>query len=122
MQKILGYMRKAINEFDMIQDGDRICVGVSGGKDSLVLLYGLVLLRRFIGIDYEVVALTLDPGFNGQRGDYSSVAEFCKEHGVEYHIVETEIGEIVFNVRKESNPCSLCAHMRRGALHNETSS
>ncbi len=120
MQKILGYMRKAINEFDMIQDGDRICVGVSGGKDSLVLLYGLVLLRRFIGIDYEVVALTLDPGFNGQRGDYSSVAEFCKEHGVEYHIVETEIGEIVFNVRKESNPCSLCAHMRRGALHNET--
>ena len=120
MQKILGYMRKAINEFDMIQDGDRICVGVSGGKDSLVLLYGLVLLRRFIGIDYEVVALTLDPGFNGQRGDYSSVAEFCKEHGVEYHIVETEIGEIVFKVRKESNPCSLCAHMRRGALHNET--
>ena len=119
MQKILGYMRKAIKEFDMIQDGDRICVGVSGGKDSLVLLYGLVLLRRFIGIDYEVVGLTLDPGFNGQRGDYSSVSAFCKDHGVEYHIVDTEIGEIVFNVRKESNPCSLCAHMRRGALHNE---
>lgn len=119
MQKILGYMRKAIKEYDMIQDGDRICVGVSGGKDSLVLLYGLVLLRRFIGIDYDVVGVTLDPGFNGQRGDYSSVADFCKEHGIEYHVVDTDIGEIVFNIRKESNPCSLCAHMRRGALHNE---
>lgn len=119
MQKILGYMRKAVNEFDMIHDGDRICVGVSGGKDSLALLYGLIWLRRFIGIDYTVVGLTLDPGFNGQRGDYSSVRKFCKENDTEYHVVDTQIGEIVFDVRKESNPCSLCAHMRRGALHNE---
>ena len=71
MQKILGYMRKAIQEFDLIQDGDRIAVGVSGGKDSLVLLPGLAMLRRFIGIDYELVAITLDPQFGGEPGDVS---------------------------------------------------
>jgi len=70
MQKILGYMRKAIQEYDLIHNGDRICVGVSGGKDSMVLLNGLILLRRFIGIYYELVAVTLDPGFNGEPGDY----------------------------------------------------
>lgn len=120
MQKILGYMRKAIQEYDLIHDGDRICVGVSGGKDSLVLLNGLILLRRFIGIDYELTAVTLDPGFNGMRGDYSSVTELCASHNIPYHIIETQIGEIVFDVRKEPNPCSLCARMRRGALHDAT--
>lgn len=120
MQKILGYMRKAIQEYDLIRDGDRICVGVSGGKDSLVLLNGLILLRRFIGIDYELVAVTLDPGFNGEPGDYSSVARLCESHGVEYHVIPTQIGEIIFDVRKETNPCSLCARMRRGALHDAT--
>ncbi len=120
MQKILGYMRKAIQEYELIKDGDRICVGVSGGKDSLVLLKGLILLRRFIGIDYDLVAVTLDPGFNGERGDYSPVARMCEEAGVEYHVIETQIGEIVFDVRQESNPCSLCARMRRGALHDAT--
>lgn len=120
MQKILGYMRKAIQEYDLIQDGDKICVGVSGGKDSLVLLNGLILLRRFIGIDYELTAVTLDLGFNGERGDYSAVAELCAANGVEYHVIDTQIGEIVFDVRKEPNPCSLCARMRRGALHDAT--
>lgn len=118
MQRILGYMRKAIQEFDLIQDGDRIAVGVSGGKDSLVLLKGLVLLKRFIGIDYEVVAITLDPRFGGTDGDYSAVDEMCKEMGIEYKLIRTHIGEIVFDVRQESNPCSLCARMRRGALHD----
>lgn len=120
MQKILGYMRKAIQEYDLIQNGDRICVGVSGGKDSLVLLQGLILLRRFIGIDYELVAVTLDPSFNGVPGDYTPVAEMCEKAGVDYHVIRTQIGEIVFNVRKEPNPCSLCARMRRGALHDAT--
>ena len=120
MQKILGYMRKAIQEYDLIQNGDRICVGVSGGKDSLVLLQGLILLRRFIGIDYELVAVTLDPNFNGIPGDFSSVDHLCKDAGVEYHVLKTQIGEIVFDVRKETNPCSLCARMRRGALHDAT--
>lgn len=118
MQKILGYMRKAIQEFDLIQDGDRIAVGVSGGKDSLVLLKGLILLQRFIGIDYTIVAITLDPQFNGVLGDYSSVEKLCQENNVEYHLIPTHIGEIVFDIRKEPNPCSLCARMRRGALHD----
>jgi tRNA(Ile)-lysidine synthase TilS/MesJ len=118
MQKILGYMRKAIQEYGLINDGDRILVGVSGGKDSLVLLQGLILLRRFIGIDYEVVGVTLDMGFRDSRPDFSAVAELCEGQGVEYHVIPTQIGEIVFDVRKEPSPCSLCARMRRGALHN----
>lgn len=118
MQKILGYMRKAIQEFDLISDGDCIAVGISGGKDSLVLLNGLALLRRFIGIDYRIVGITLDPQFNGIPGDYSSVAELCEKLGIEYHLIMTRIGEIVFDVRKEQHPCSLCARMRRGALHD----
>lgn len=118
MQKILGYMRKAIQEFDLIENGDRIAVGVSGGKDSLVLLKGLVLLRRFIEIDYTVTAITLDPHFNGEKGNYEPVAELCMELGVEYVLIDTHIGEIVFDVRKEEHPCSLCARMRRGALHD----
>ena len=119
MQRILGLMRKAIQQYDMIADGDRICVGVSGGKDSLVLLSGLARLRKFIGIDFQVVGLTIDPNFGGAPGDYSSVAEYCAGEGIEYHILPTQIGEIVFDVRKEPNPCSLCARMRRGALHDE---
>lgn len=111
-------MRKAIQEFDLIENGDRIAVGVSGGKDSLVLLKGLVLLRRFIGIDYTVTAITLDPHFNGEKGNYEPVAELCRELDVEYVLIDTHIGEIVFDVRKEEHPCSLCARMRRGALHD----
>lgn len=120
MQKILGYMRKAIQEYGLISNGDRICVGVSGGKDSVVLLKGLIMLKRFIGIDYELTAVTLDPGFNGESGDYTPIAELCESNGIEYHIIPTQIGEIVFDVRKEANPCSLCARMRRGALHDAT--
>lgn len=119
MQRVLGLMRKAIQEYHMISPGDRICVGVSGGKDSLVLLSGLIRLRKFLGIDFEVVGLTIDPNFGGVPGDYSSVAEYCRREGVEYHVLPTQIGEIVFDVRKEPNPCSLCARMRRGALHSE---
>ncbi|MDE6763298.1 MAG: tRNA 2-thiocytidine biosynthesis TtcA family protein [Oscillospiraceae bacterium] len=118
MQKILGYMRKAIQEFDLIQNGDKIAVGVSGGKDSLVLLEGLVRLKRFIGIDYEVMAITLDPRFGGIDGDYSSVEEMCQRLGVDFILKRTHIGEIVFDIRHETNPCSLCARMRRGALHD----
>ncbi|MDE6780511.1 MAG: tRNA 2-thiocytidine(32) synthetase TtcA, partial [Ruminococcus sp.] len=118
MQKILGNMRKAIQQYGLISNGDYICVGVSGGKDSMIMLNGLVLLKRFIGIDYNITALTIDPQFGGKEGDYTAVADFCSEVGVEYHIERTHIGEIVFDVRKEENPCSLCARMRRGALYN----
>lgn len=118
MQKVLGYMRKAIEEFDLIEDGDVIGVGVSGGKDSLILLKGLYLLKRFIGIDYKIIAITLDPQFNGVQGDYSSIQKLCDEMGIEYILKRTQIGQIVFDVRKEDHPCSLCARMRRGALHD----
>ena len=118
MQKILGYMRKAITEFDLIQNGDRVAVGVSGGKDSVVLLLGLIRLRQFIGIDFEIVAITLDPQFGGVPGDYTVIEELCREHNIEYILERTHIGEIVFDIRKEPNPCSLCARMRRGALHD----
>ena len=118
MQRILGYMRKAVKEYDLIKNGDKIAVGVSGGKDSLVLLYGLVLLKKIIGTDYDVVGITIDPNFSGKTGDFSAVSDFCKSIGAEYHIIPTQIGEIVFDVRKESNPCSLCSRMRRGALQN----
>lgn len=118
MQKVLGYMRKAIEEFDLIQDSDVVGVGVSGGKDSLILLKGLYLLKRFIGINYKIIAITLDPQFNGIKGDYSNIQHFCDEKGIEYIIKRTHIGEIVFDIRKEEHPCSLCARMRRGALHD----
>ncbi len=111
-------MRKAIQEFDLIQDGDKIAVGVSGGKDSLALLLGLIALRKFIGIDYGLTAVTLDPMFGGVEGDYSAVARLCEENGIEYILERTRIGEIVFDIRREEHPCSLCARMRRGALHD----
>lgn len=120
VQRMLGYMRKAIQEFDMIEDGDHIAVGVSGGKDSMVLLMGLMELRRFIGIDYKLTAITLDPMFHGEKTDYSPVAELCEKGGVEYKLIPTDIGQVVFDVLKEPNPCSLCAKMRRGALHEAT--
>lgn len=118
MQKLAGLMRRAIEKYDMIQPGDRIAVGVSGGKDSLALLVGLVKLRSYVGIPYEVVAITLDPSFNGVQTDYSPVAKLCEELGVPYVLKRTEIGQIIFDVRNESNPCSLCARMRRGCLHD----
>lgn len=118
MQEILGYMRKAITDYHMIENGDSIAVGVSGGKDSVMLLTGLARLRRFIGIDYQLVAVTLDPGFEGRQEDYSSIAALCEDFRVEYVVKRTGMGEIIFDIRQEKNPCSLCARMRRGALHD----
>ncbi|MGN0621695.1 MAG: tRNA 2-thiocytidine biosynthesis TtcA family protein [Porcipelethomonas sp.] len=116
MQKILGYMRKAIQEFELLNSGDVVAVGVSGGKDSLVLLEGLVRLRKFIGIDYNVIGVTIDPQFGGMPGNYDEIEKLCGKEGIEYHVVSTHIGEVVFDIRKEENPCSLCARMRRGAI------
>lgn len=118
MQKMMGYVRKACREFEMIADGDRIAVGVSGGKDSLVLLSALAGYRRFAEHPFELVAVTVDPGFGGVPGDYAPVAALCARLGVEYDLIKSDIGPIVFDVRKEPNPCSLCAKLRRGALHD----
>ena len=111
-------MRRAVQEFGLISDGDRIAVGVSGGKDSMVLLTGLKRLSGFLGTDFTVVGITIDPYFGGVPGDYHEVEAFCEKLGIEYHIVPTEIGPIVFDHRKEEHPCSLCARLRRGALQS----
>ena len=114
-QKLLTYLRKCIQEYDLIQENDRIAVGVSGGKDSLVLLYGLHALQKFYPVPYELCAVTVDTGFHM---DYTKVQAFCEALNIPYHIEHTQIAEIIFDARKEENPCSLCANMRRGALTN----
>lgn len=114
MQKALSYVRRAADEYAMIKENDHITVGVSGGKDSLVLLAALAELRRFYPKPFRLSAVTLDLG-GGM--DFSPVAEFCEKIGVDYVVKRTDIREIVFDIRKEPNPCSLCAKLRRGALH-----
>ncbi len=115
MKRLLSFVRRAVDDYNMIEDGDRIAVGVSGGKDSLVLLEVLSEMRRFYPKKYEIFAVTIDMGFEGS--DFSEIAEFCRRIGVVYKVVKTEIAKIIFDVRRESNPCSLCAKMRRGSLH-----
>ena len=116
IKRVLSYVRRGVDDYNMIEDGDRIAVGVSGGKDSLTLLEGLSELRRFYPKRYSIVAVTIDMGFEGV--DFSEIREFCSRRGIEYKIVSTEIYKIIFEVRQESNPCSLCARMRRGAIHD----
>ncbi len=102
----------------MIEDGDKIAVGLSGGKDSMALLYVLSGLRRFYPKKFELVAITVDMGLGLDENEVLAVKKVCEELGVYYHIEKTQIGEVVFDVKKESNPCSLCANMRRGALNS----
>lgn len=116
IRKILGQTRKAIQDYDMIQEGDRIAVGVSGGKDSLTLLIALRRLMDFYPLRFEVKAVTLAMGIG--EPDFSPVERLCQDIGVEYTIQDTNIGKIVFDVRQEKNPCSMCANLRRGALNN----
>jgi len=112
---LLSYTRRAVDDYEMIEGGDRIAVGISAGKDSLTLLYALAQLRRFYPQKFDLIGITVDMGFDGM--DFSPIQKFCDELKVEYHVVPTQISKIIFDVRKESNPCSLCAKMRRGALH-----
>lgn len=116
MQKILGYARKGIQAYNMISPGDKIAVGVSGGKDSLALLVTMARLRSVLDGGFEVVAIALDPRFGGAEMDFSSIEKLCGELSVPFVFERTDIGPIVFDVRQEKNPCSLCSHMRRGAL------
>ena len=112
MQKLMGLVRRCVEDYNMISSGDRIAVGISGGKDSLVLLQILSGLREYS--DFTLDAVTVDMGLGM---DYSGVARFCEDLNVPYHIIKTEIGPIIFEHRKEKNPCSMCAKMRRGALN-----
>ena len=119
MNKILSLTRRCVEDYDMIHPHDRIAVGVSGGKDSLILLTALARLREFYPVPFTVEAITLDMGAaEGRPGmDFSPIADFCRTLGVPYTILSSEIQHIIFDVRREKNPCSMCAKMRRGALH-----
>jgi len=119
MQKLMGFMRRAIQDYEMIADGDKIAIGVSGGKDSVGLLCGMAQMRRFLPQKYDVVAVTIDPCFGGKEGDYSQIEKLCEQLNVEYSIKRSNISDVVFDIREEKNPCSLCAKLRRGALHDE---
>ncbi len=116
LQRVLSLTRKAIDDYNMIEEGDRIAIGISGGKDSLTLLYALSHLRRFYPKHFDIVAVTVDLGWGNL--DLSRISELCRELDVEYHIEKTDIYNVIFNERKESNPCSLCAKMRKGALND----
>ena len=116
MKRILGDLRRADQDFGLIQSGDRVAVGVSGGKDSLVLLEALALYRKFSPHPFELGAITVSMGL--EPFDLSGVAALCEELDVPYHVEKTQIGRIVFEERKEPNPCALCAKMRRGALYD----
>ena len=118
IKRVLSYTRRAVDDYEMIREGDKIAVGVSAGKDSLTLLCALASLKRFYPKKFELCAITVDMGFDG--ADFSSIAKLCEELDVPYHVVPTEIQKIIFEVRKEKNPCSLCAKMRRGALHGDS--
>ena len=116
IKRILSFTRRALDDYGMIAPGDKIAVGVSAGKDSLTLLCAMAELRRFYPVPFELIAITIDMGFEG--ADFTPIAKLCEELDVPYHVIPTEISKIIFDVRKEKNPCSLCAKMRRGALHN----
>jgi len=116
VKRILGQVRKAIQDFNMIQEGDRVAVGVSGGKDSITLLLALSKLRSFYPKKFDIEAVTIDAGIEGMS--FSLVEALCRNIGVNYTVEKTYISKIIFDVRKEDNPCSLCANLRRGALNN----
>ncbi|MGL4338544.1 MAG: ATP-binding protein [Turicibacter sp.] len=118
MKKILGLIRKANEEFDLIQEGDKIAVGVSGGKDSMILLYALHHYKKFAPVNFDVVGVTLKLGFPGM--DFNPVVEFCEKHGIEYHLVDTQVYEILkLNATDDGKiPCSLCSKFKKAILIN----
>ena len=116
LQQVFSYVRKAIDDYHMIEENDKIAIGISGGKDSLTLLYALHGLQRFYPKHFDIHAVTVDLGF--QNLNLEEIKTLCSSLGVEFHIIETDIAKIIFEDRKETNPCSLCAKMRKGALND----
>ena len=115
LQQVMSYVRRAVDDYHMIEEGDKIAVGISGGKDSLTLLYALHGLMRFYPQHFTIHAVTVDLGF--ENLDLQEIQKLCDRLNVEYTIVKTDIAQVVFDVRKEDNPCALCAKMRKGALN-----
>lgn len=115
LQQVLSLVRRAIDDYKMIEPNDCIAVGISGGKDSLTLLYALSSLRRFYPVPFTLKAISIDLGFNNT--DFNEIEKLCNELDVEYRIEHTDIAQIVFDERKEANPCSLCSKMRKGSLN-----
>lgn len=116
MQRILSYIRKAVDDYNMIEDGDKIAVGLSGGKDSITLLMGLKALQRFYDKKFEIIAISINPGFEFFNSEF--LKKTCDDIGIQYIEEESHIKEIVFDIREEKNPCSLCANLRRGILNS----
>ena len=116
IQRLYSYLRQAMEAYDMVQEGDKIAVGISGGKDSLTLLYGLAGLRQFYPNHFELIAVTVDLGY--EDFDLTPIQELCTELQVEYHRIETEIGSIVKEHKGEKSLCALCAKLRKGALND----
>ena len=114
MQKMIGLVRRCVEDYNMIEAGDKIGVGVSGGKDSLALLVFLAELRKYNSDPFIIEAITIDMGLGM---DYSEIEALCRKLDVPFHLIKTEIGPIIFDHRKEKNPCSMCSKMRRGALN-----
>lgn len=115
LQQLYSYTRKALDDYQLIEEGDKIAVGISGGKDSLTLLYALAGLRRFYPLPFEIVAVTVDLGYD--NFDLTGIEKLCQTLDVPYHVVHTQIAQILFEERQEASPCSLCAKMRKGALN-----
>ena len=116
MQRMLSYIRKAVDDYNMINDEDKIAVGLSGGKDSITLLMGLKALQRFYNKKFDLIAISINPGFDFFNSDF--LKNTCNQIGVPYIEEKTHIKEIVFDIRNEKNPCSLCANLRRGILNS----
>ncbi len=119
LQQLLSPVRKAMDDYQMIEKNDHIAVGISGGKDSLTLLHALYSLKHFYPVPFELTAVTVNLGFENQN--FSQIGEYCRKLGVPYRVIDTEISKIVFEERNEKNPCSLCSKMRKGALNNAVS-
>ncbi len=117
LQQLYRYTRKALEDYQMIEEGDNIAIGISGGKDSLALLYALQGIRKFYPKKFSIEAITVDLGF--ENLNLSAIKELCEQLDIRYSIVKTEIADIVFKERKENSPCSLCAKMRKGALNSK---
>ena len=116
LQKIIGACKKAITDFNMIDEGDKVAIGLSGGKDSITLLYAMYYLRKFYPKHFDIMAITIDPGSETFHTD--ELEKMCKDFGIEYVVYKSNISKVVFDIRQETNPCSLCANMRRGMLNS----